>query len=69
MNFYLVPLRPVTVFTGQLSDTPDDPYMDLPYDNGATGTASIYGTSGAPIIGNTVWFGTTPGGRQKELPG
>lgn len=67
MNFYLVPLRPVTVFTGQLSDTPDDPYMDLPYDNGATGTASIYGTSGAPIIGNTVWFGTTPGGRQKGI--
>ncbi len=61
LEFYLVVHRPVTVFTGQVNGTPSDPYVSVTWDNGATGTASSVGTSGAPIPGNTLLVGTTAG--------
>lgn len=51
-NFYLIPLRPATVFTGNLNVTPTDPFVTLNYGNGVTGTFS-------PEPGMTTWFGTS----------
>jgi hypothetical protein len=54
-------LKPVTVFSGQVDGTPSDPFIDITFDNGATGTSSSIGTSGAPIPGNTLLVGTSAG--------
>lgn len=51
-NFYLIPLRPATVFTGQISQTPTNPFVTLSYANGVTGSFS-------PLEGMTTWFGTS----------
>lgn len=67
LQFYLVIIEPVTVFTGRVVGTPDDPYNSISFNNGATGTTSSIGTSGAPVEGNTVFFGSTAGGRERGL--
>lgn len=65
LDFFLITLKPVTVFTGRVNGAPTDPFMTITWDAGATGTASTVGTSGAPVAGNTVWFGSTPGGQER----
>jgi hypothetical protein len=55
LEFYLCPLRQVPVFHGQVNGAPADPYINIDYDNGATGT-------GAPLYGMTISFGSTPSG-------
>lgn len=51
-NFYLIPLRPATVFTGNLNATPIDPFVTLNYGDGVVGAFS-------PLPGMTTWFGTS----------
>lgn len=65
LDFYLCVLKPVTVLTARVNGSPADPYMTIPFDNGQTGTATTVGTSGAPVAGNTVWFGSTAGGQER----
>ncbi len=65
LEFYLCVLKPVTILTGRVNGSPTDPYMTIAYDAGNTGTASAVGTSGAPVVGNTVWFGSTAGGEER----
>lgn len=67
LDFYLCVLRPVTVFSGVVNGTPSDPFISIDWTSGATGTASSIGTSGAPVAGNTVFFGTTTGGRERGI--
>lgn len=67
LDFYMVVLKPVTVFTGRVNGTPSDPYISIAWDGGATGTSTSVGTSGAPIEANTVWFGTSGGGRERGV--
>lgn len=58
LQFYICPHKPKTVFSGQVSTGPSDPYINITWDNGATGTLA---TSGAPEEGDTVHFGSTAG--------
>lgn len=67
LDFYLCVLRPVTVFTGRVNGSITDPHITVTWDGGATGTASAIGTSGAPVGGNTVHFGTSEGGRERGI--
>ncbi len=67
LKFYLVTIKQVTVFSGLVNGTPTDPFNSITWDGGATGTASSIGTSGAPVEGNTVFFGSTAGGRERGL--
>jgi hypothetical protein len=67
LEFYLVTIKQVTCFTGRVNGTPSDPFNSITWDNGATGTTSSVGTSGAPVNGNTVFFGSTAGGRERGL--
>ncbi len=67
LDFYLCVLKPVTVFTGLVNGAPVEPFININWNTGATGSASTDGTSGAPIVGNTVWFGTSSGGRERGL--
>lgn len=67
LRFYLVVMKPVDVFTGRVNGTPVDPFINITWDAGATGTSSSIGTSGAPVEGNTVFFGSTAGGRDRGL--
>ena len=67
LDFFLTVLRPVTVFTGRVNTIPQAPYIDILFDGGATGTASAIGTSGAPVEGNSIWFGTSSGGRERGV--
>lgn len=55
LRFYLIALRPKIVFSGRVAVDPTDPYMSIQWNNGATGSV------GAPLPGNTVWFGSTEG--------
>jgi hypothetical protein len=65
LGFYLCVLKPVTVLSARVNGAPADPYMAITYDGGNTGTATTVGTSGAPVPGNTVWFGTQAGGQER----
>lgn len=67
LDFFLVVLKPVTVFTGLVNGAPADPYVSITWNNGATGTTSSIGTSGAPVEGNSVFFGTSAGGRERGV--
>lgn len=67
LSFFLVTIKQVTVFSGVVNGTPSDPFNSIVWNNGATGTTSSIGTSGAPVEGNTVFFGTTEGGRERGL--
>lgn len=67
LDFFLTVLRPVTVFTARVNTIPQEPYIDVQFDGGATGTASAIGTSGAPVEGNSIWFGTAAGGRERGV--
>lgn len=67
LEFNLAVLRPVTVFTGRVMGTPASPYVSLSWDGGATGTASGIGTSGAPVAGCTVFFGSSAGARDRGV--
>jgi hypothetical protein len=67
LKFFLAVIKPVTVFTGRVNGTPSDPFNSISWDGGATGTASSIGTSGAPVEGNTVFFGSAAGGRERGI--
>jgi len=67
LEFFLVVLKPVTVFSGRVNGAPVDPFVSLTWDAGATGTASAVGTSGAPVAGNSLWIGSSVGGRERGL--
>lgn len=61
LDFYLPVLRPVTVLSGTVSATPSDPYINITYNQGQTGTSTLVGTSGAPVRGNSVTFTSAAG--------
>lgn len=61
LEFYLIPHVPDTVFTGVVSTTPSDPYINIAYNTGITGSF------GEPIAGQSVWFGTTSGGKERGI--
>ena len=65
LKFYLNVLKPTSVFTGRVNGSPSDPFMSITWDGGATGTVSSVATSGAPVPGNSVWFGTSEGGKER----
>lgn len=67
LKFFLITIKQVTVFSGLVNGTPTDPFNSITWDGGATGSASSIGTSGAPVEGNTIFFGTTAGGRERGL--
>lgn len=67
LDFFLLVLRPVKVFSGQVNGAAVDPYISITWDGGSTGTASAVGTSGAPVAGNSVWFGSTDGGSERGI--
>lgn len=56
IDLFVVPIKDIACLTGVVDADPSEPFMDISYTSGATGTASVYGTSGAPIAGNTVEF-------------
>lgn len=55
-ELYFIPIKDIVCLQGTVSSDPIEPFMDVYYQGAATGTSSIYGTSGAPIVGNTVEF-------------
>lgn len=55
LRFRLFVVKPQVAYTGLVSSDPSDPYMTIAVSSGATGTV------GAPLPGNTVCFGTSPG--------
>jgi hypothetical protein len=59
LEFFLIVQRPATIFAGRVNGAPTDPYMDITYD-GVT-------VSEGPVAGQTVWFGTTAGGRERGI--
>jgi hypothetical protein len=59
LRFYLIVHKPETLFAGRVNGDPTDPYMSITYD-GVT-------TSAGPVAGQTVWFGTTAGGRERGI--
>lgn len=58
-------LSPATAFSGVVDSDPTSPFLTISWNNGTTGSNSSIATSGAPQSGNTVWFGTTPGGKER----
>ncbi len=67
LDFFLVVQKSVSVFTARVNGTPSDPFVDIIFDGGATGTISSIGTSGAPIEGNTLCVGSSAGARDKGV--
>ena len=59
LEFWLIPHRPATILTAQVNGTLSNPFMTVPYDNDTLVSN--------PIAGNTVWFGTTQGGRERGV--
>lgn len=59
LDFYLIPLVPANVFTARVTSKPDDPYVEIAYNTGVTGSF------GLPLIGQTVHFGSTSGGSER----
>lgn len=59
LDFFLVVQTESTVFTGIVSATPAAPYTQISYSGGITGSF------GAPLAGQTVFFETTSGGRER----
>lgn len=60
LTFHLIPIRPQTVFSGQVAGSPTSPYVTINYDNGSLPTGTVQ-------AGQTVWFGTSQGGRERGL--
>jgi len=65
LEFYLFVLKPPTVLTGLVASDPSSPYMTIAYNSGVTGGAA--GSAGVPLAGNTAWFGTSAGGRERGI--
>jgi len=61
LAFYLLPQPPTAVFTGRVASAPADPYTNISYNTGVTGSF------GAPLPGQTVWFGSTSGGKERGV--
>jgi hypothetical protein len=61
LRFFLIPMTPATIFTARVTSAPSDPYMDIAYNTG------VIGAFGASIPGQTVWIGTTSGGRERGV--
>lgn len=59
LEFLLIPFKAQTIFTGRVNGTLTDPYMSVPYD-GSSVTSN-------PLAGNTVWFGSTAGARDRGV--
>jgi hypothetical protein len=65
LEFYLFVLKPPVALTGLVASAPADPYMTIAYNNGVTG--GVAGSAGVPLAGNTAWFGTAAGGRERGV--
>jgi hypothetical protein len=65
LEFYLFVLKPPAALIGRVASAPSDPYMAITYNNGVTG--GVAGSAGIPLAGNTAWFGTSAGGRERGV--
>ncbi len=65
LDFYLFVLKPPAVLTGLVASDPASPYMSIAYNAGVTG--GVAGSAGVPLAGNTAWFGTSAGGRERGI--
>lgn len=61
LSFYLIPQPSTTIFTGRVDSAPASPYVSVDYNTGITGSF------GAPIPGQSVWFGSTAGGKERGV--
>lgn len=61
LEYYLVPMIPETVFTARVDGAPTDPYVELNYDTGVTGSF------GFPISGQTIWVGSESNSRDRGV--
>lgn len=61
LTFYLLPQPSTAIFTGRVASAPADPYTDISYSAGVTGSF------GAPLPGQSVWFGSTSGGKERGV--
>lgn len=60
LRFYLIALRPQTTFAGRVNSAPVSPWMTIHYDAGVN-------SGDHTRAGNTVWLGSTLGGRERGI--